>query len=271
MRKRSLLLAAALMAPALMALACFSEAPPADRSTGQAGGPLAIAAASDLRYALDDVVTAFRQTHPDVSVTVTYGASGSFYAQLLNGAPFDLYLSADLDYAKQLGNKGIADSRTLFTYAEGRLVLWVTAGSSIDIDGRGLNVLTDASVTRVSIANPQHAPYGRAAEAALRSAGIYDAVKPKLVLGENVSQALQFAETGAAQVGIVALSLALAPPVAASGRYAIVPADAHPRLDQGGVVIKGSKGEASARVFRAFMQDAGGRAVLERYGFATPD
>jgi molybdate transport system substrate-binding protein len=123
----------------------------------------------------------------------------------------------------------------------------------------------------VSIANPEHAPYGRAAEAALRSVGIYEAVKPKLVLGENVSQALQFAESGAAQVGIVALSLALAPPVAASGRYALVRADAHPRLDQGGVIVRRSRGEASARAFRAFMQESSGRAVLERYGFATPD
>jgi molybdate transport system substrate-binding protein len=234
------------------------------------GAHLAIAAASDLRYALDEVVTAFRAEHPAVEVAVSYGASGSFYAQLVNGAPFDLFLSADIEYARQLVERGVAEPDSLFTYAEGRLVLWVPSSSTIDITGRGLEALTDAAVSRVAIANPEHAPYGRAAEAALRSARLYEAIRPKLVLGENVSQAFQFVESGAAQAGVVALSLALAPPVAAAGRYVVLPADAHPRLEQGGVIMRAARGAPAASLFRSFMASAGGRAVLDRYGFAVP-
>lgn len=231
---------------------------------------LSIAAASDLRYVLDELVAVFRDRHPGTEVAVSYGSSGSFYAQVLNGAPFDLYLSADIDYARRLIEQGVAWPDSLFTYADGRLIVWVRSSSPLDVEARGLSALTDRSVTRVAMANPEHAPYGRAAEAALRSAGLYDAVKPKLVLGDNVSQALQFVESGAAQAGLVALALVLTPPVAAAGRYAVVPAPMHPRLEQGGVIVKSSTNAEAAGLFRAFMLSAAGQAVFDRYGFVVP-
>jgi molybdate transport system substrate-binding protein len=230
---------------------------------------VSVAAASDLRYALDEVVAAFTAMNPDTEVMVSYGSSGSFYAQLVNGAPFDLFLSADVDYARRLVTQGVAVADSLFIYAEGRLVVWVPAASGLDIEARGLDALRSPAITRVAIANPEHAPYGRAAEAALRSAGVYDVVKPKLVLGDNVSQALQFVESGAAEAGVVALSLALAPPVVAAGRYVLVPATAHPRLEQGGVIMAAAAGEGASRL-RSFLMSPDGRAVLDRYGFVEP-
>jgi molybdate transport system substrate-binding protein len=256
-------------ATGLLLAACAESTLPHDEPVGRPAA-LSVAAASDLRYALDDVVAAFRAEHPAIDVAVSYGSSGNFYAQLVNGAPFDLYLSADIAYAKRLADQGVAQPDSLFTYADGRLVVWVPSSSELDVAGRGLEALTDAAVVRVAIANPEHAPYGRAAEAALRSAGVYETVKPKLVLGENVSQALQFVESGAAQAGVVALSLVLAPPVAAAGRYAVLPRDVHPRLEQGGVIMKHASGAQAAQLFRSFMLGADGRAVLDRYGFAVP-
>jgi len=256
----------ALTAAGLLAACAESTAP------GEPAGPsatLSVAAASDLRYALDDVVTAFHTEHPDIEVAVSYGSSGSFYAQLLNGAPFDLFLSADVEYARRVADQGAGLRDSLFTYAEGRLAIWVASSSALDIDGRGLEALTDAAVTRVAIANPEHAPYGRAAEAALRAAGVYDTVRPKLVLGENVSQALQFVESGAAQVGLVALSLALAP-AAAAGRHVLVARDMHPPIEQGGVIMTRASHAGDARSFRLFMLSDQGRSVLERHGFTVP-
>ncbi len=230
---------------------------------------LSIAAASDLRYALDEVVEAFRRDHPDTGVSVTYGSSGGFFAQIVNGAPFDLYLAADVDYARQLADRGLADADSLFTYAEGRLVVWVPSASRLDVERLGLEMLVDPAVARIAIANPSHAPYGRAAEDALRSTGLYDDVKAKLVLGENVSQALQFVQSGAADAGLVALSLALAPPVAASGRYFLLPPDVHTPIEQGGVVLTGAARPDAAQAFRAFMLGEAARAVFARYGFAS--
>lgn len=257
----------AVTAVALLAAACGGDPPPpAERLPA-----LSIAAASDLRFALDDIVEAFRAEHPDAGVSVTYGSSGSFYAQILNGAPFDLLLSADIDYARQLADRGVAAADTLFTYAFGRLVVWVAKDSALDVGALGLKALLDPSVTRVAIANPAHAPYGIAAEDALHAAGIYDAVKPKLVLGENVSQTLQFVQTGAAQAGLVALSLALSSSVGPSGRYVLLPADAHAPIEQGGIVLNAAARPDTARSFRAFMLSEAARAVLTRYGFALPE
>jgi molybdate transport system substrate-binding protein len=156
---------------------------------------------------------------------------------------------------------GAGDS--LFIYAAGRIVVWVPAGSPLDPAA----ALGSASVRHVAIANPQHAPYGRAAEAAMRSLGVYDRVAGRLVLGENVAQALEFVESGAAEVGIVALSLALAPPLRNRGRYWEVPREAYPRIEQGGVILKES---AAAREFRSFLLDAPGRRILKQYGFYLP-
>jgi molybdate transport system substrate-binding protein len=222
-----------------------------------------IAAAADLHFALDEISLKFRAEHPDVIIQTAYGSSGIFYAQIRNQAPFDVFLSADVEYPRKLVAEGIGVRDSLFVYAAGRIVVWVPASSSLD----PATALRAASVRHVAIANPQHAPYGRAAEAALRSLGIYDGIAGKLVLGENVAQTLEFVQSGAADVGIVALSLALAPPVRGQGRYWEVPATAYPRIEQGGVILRDSK---DAREFRSFLLDEGGRRILKKYGFSLP-
>lgn len=228
-----------------------------------------VAAAADLRFALNEVARRFEQDH-DINVMTSYGSSGSFYAQLLNQAPFDMFLSADVEYPRQLAARGLTVEHSEFQYGVGRIVLWVRASSGLDVPAGGLRALADASVARVAIANPAHAPYGRAALAAMQSAGVYDAVQPKLVFGDNVEQALQFTQSGAADAGIVALSLALAPPVKSQGRYAEIPLDAYPRIVQGGAILKSAADVDAARALRAFILGPDGRAILKQYGFFLP-
>jgi molybdate transport system substrate-binding protein len=235
-----------------------------------APAPLSVAAASDLRFALEEVVAVFERHSPGADVEVTYGSSGNFYAQLLNGAPFDIFLSADVAYPRQLSERGLTLPGSEFSYADGRIVVWVPSGSRVPVETVGLDALVDPAVAHVAIANPQHAPYGRAAEAAMRGARVYDRVKPRLVLGENISQTLQFVQSGAADAGIVALSLALAPPVAGTGRYWLVPEGMHPRIEQGGAILKSTPRADAARALRAMMLGDEGRAVLKRYGFTVP-
>lgn len=220
----------------------------------QPSSKLTIAAAADLNFALTELA----RRYPG-KLEISYGSSGNFYTQIRNGAPFDIFLSADVDYARKLAAK--PDS--VFTYAVGRIVVWVPASSPLD----PATALRSDAVKHLAIANPQHAPYGRAAEAALRHMGVYDAVKSKLVLGENIVQTLQFVESGAAEAGIVALSLALAPVTRPRGRYWDVPLDAYPRMEQGGIILKDS---AAARAFRDFLLSGDGRSILKQYGFSLP-
>lgn len=238
---------------------------------GRAAAPpvLAVAAAADLQFALAEVRTAFTATHPGLEVTLTYGSSGNFYTQLANGAPFDLFLSADLAYPKKLVAAGLADGSTEFRYSRGRLVLWVPKGSPIPLEQLGMQALLYPAARKVAIANPRHAPYGRAAEAALAKLGLLDAVRPRLVYGENIAQTAQFVQTGAADIGILALSLAKAPALAATGRTFEVPQDAYPPLDQGGVIPNHARNRSAALAFRAFMQSPEGKAILRKYGFTT--
>jgi molybdate transport system substrate-binding protein len=228
-----------------------------------------VAAASDLKFALDDVVKALRAAHPDVSVQPTYGSSGNFVAQIQGGAPFDLFLSADVEYTRRLTAEGLTVPGSEFTYAVGHIVLWVARDTGIDV-ARGLGVLREPTVKKVAVANPRHAPYGRAAEVALKHAGVYEDVASKLVLGENVAQAAQFVQSGAADAGILALSLARAPAMTDAGRYYEIPGTAHPTLEQGGVILKQARDpEAAARV-RGFLMAPAGRAILKRFGFVFP-
>jgi molybdate transport system substrate-binding protein len=224
---------------------------------------LTVAAAADLNFALEQVTREFRTAHPEVALQIDYGSSGAFYTQLRNRAPFDVFLSADVEYPRKLAAEGIGAADSVFIYAVGRIVVWVPAGSPLD----PATALRDPSVRHLAIANPRHAPYGRAAEAALRSMGLYDTVEKKLVLGENIAQTLQFVESGAAEVGIVALSLAQVPSVRAAGRYWEIPVTAYPKLEQGGIILKPSP---AASQFRAFLLDAGGRRVLKQFGFSLP-
>jgi molybdate transport system substrate-binding protein len=229
-----------------------------------------VAAAADLNAALDDLAGRFSASHP-VDVVVSYGSSGTFYAQLLNHAPFDLFFSADVEYPRQLAARGLTSPGSDFDYAVGRIVVWVPAASAIEFGADALRAVAGPAVKHIAIANPEHAPYGRAAVAALQHAGVYDDVHAKLVFGENVAQALQFAETGAADAGIVALSLALAPAAKGRGRWAEIPLDAYPRIEQGGVILKWAADLPAARSFREFVLSADGRAILARYGFVLPE
>jgi molybdate transport system substrate-binding protein len=233
-------------------------------------GRVRVAAAADLNAAMSDLIARFSASH-EVDVEASYGSSGTFYAQLLNEAPFDLFFSADLEYPRQLAARGMTLEGGEFQYAVGRLVVWVPNSSPVDVGHMGLKALAAASIAHVSIANPDHAPYGRAAVAALRSAGIYDAVRSRLVFGENVAQALQFVQSGAADAGIVALSLALAPAARDAGRYAEIPLDQYPRIDQGGTILRWAADVDAARALRAYVLGAEGRAVLRQYGFFLPN
>jgi molybdate transport system substrate-binding protein len=232
---------------------------------------LNVAAASDLQFALDEVVRSFRARNADVNVRVTYGSSGTFYGQFLNDAPFDLFLSADLAYPRRLKEQRRVLDTSEFTYAIGRVVVWTLSRSSVDVERLKMDSLRDAAVRHIAIANPAHAPYGQAAEAAMRSFGVYEAVKHKLVMGENVAQALQFVESGAADVGIVALPLALAPSVRSMGRYWEVPTDACPRVYQGGVILRSARNVAAAWRFRSFLLGPSGLGILQRHGFFAPE
>ena len=228
---------------------------------------LAIAAAADLQFALVELKEAFAKDHPGVVVAVTHGSSGNFYTQLTNKAPFDLFLSADLSYPRKLVEAGLADAATLFTYSRGHLVLWVPKASAIPLESLGMKALLHPAARRVAMANPRYAPYGKAAEAALLKLGLLEALQPHLVLGDNIAQTAQFVQSGAADIGLLALSLALAPVMQASGRYLEVPLDAYPPLEQGGVIPNQATNRADALAFRAFLQSAEGLAILRRYGF----
>lgn len=232
---------------------------------------LRIAAAADLKFAMDELVTAFRADHAGTNVTVTYGSSGTFFAQLRNRAPFDLYFSADVAYPRQLAEAGHALDSMVFRYAVGRIVVWVPRRSSLDVQALGIHSLLAPSVKKVAVANPEHAPYGRAAVAAMQALGVYAQVHARLVLGENIAQTAQFVQSGAADVGIIALALALAPPMRDEGRYWEIPLPAYPRMDQGGIILAWTKEPDAARAFRDFVLARRGRDVLKRYGFFLPD
>jgi molybdate transport system substrate-binding protein len=208
--------------------------------------------------------------NPDIKIAVTYGSSGNFYTQLSNKAPFDLFLSADIDYPRKLIDSGLAGKESEFVYAVGHLVVWVPNTSRLNVETLGLRAVSDPSVKKLAIANPRHAPYGRAAEAALEKSGLHDVVKDRLVFGDNIAQTAQFVESGAADAGIIALSLALAPAMRYRGRYAMVPLDTYPRLEQGGVIMSWAKDREAAQALLAFMTNSDGRAILKRYGFMMP-
>lgn len=246
------------------------------RDTSTAVGPggggratVRVAAAADLKFALEEVKTELARSQPDIDLAITYGSSGTFFQQLSNGAPFDLFLSADLAYPAKLAEAGKADKADVFPYAVGRLVVWAPNGSPVDAT-RGLAALTGPGVGKVAIANPEHAPYGRAAVAAMQAAGVFEAVKDKLVLGENVAQAAEFAESGNAQVGVFALSLALSSPLKDKGRYTEIPVETYPRIDQGGVVMGDAGSPQAAHKVKDFLLGEEGKAILERYGFSQP-
>ncbi len=250
----------------LLAVALLAVAGPA-RAAEERG--LTVAAAANLRPALEAIVSAFRARNPGVEVGVIYGASGTFLAQIQNGAPFDLFLSADADYPAAVVDKGLADGKA-FTYAFGKLAVWTPNGVSIDLAGRGLAALDDPAVKKIAIANPAVAPYGRAARAALERAGVLGKLGDRLVLGQSVSQAAQFAEVGAAQAALLPVSLATTPPLSGRGKAWLVPADLYAPVEQAGVVIRGAKRAEEARALARFLSTDEARNVLLRFGYGLP-
>ncbi len=229
----------------------------------------AVAAASDLNFAIKELIVLYEK-RTGHHVKLSLGSSGNFYAQLQQGAPFDLYFSADIGYPRKLEEAGLTVPGTLYRYAVGRVVLWAPENSPLDVS-KGLTVLREPRVKKIAIANPKHAPYGRAAVAAMEHMQVYADVKDRLVLGENISQAAQFIESGACDVGIIALSLALAPAMKERGTFWEIPADAHPPLEQGAIILKQSKHQDAAGQFLNFMKSPQGQEVMTRYGFTLPN
>ncbi|MCU1241893.1 MAG: Molybdate transporter substrate-binding protein [Candidatus Acidoferrum typicum] len=227
-----------------------------------------VAAAADLKFALDELGTHYEK-QTGRKMDVSYGSSGNFLAQIQNGAPFDVFLSADIEYPRKLEAAGLAEPGTLYEYALGRIVIWMPADTRIDLAQLGWKALLDPSIQKIAIGNPEHAPYGRAAVAALRSVGIYEQVRAKLVYGENIAQAAQFVASGNAQAGILALSLAISPPMREGKRWEI-PAKMHPPIEQAAVILKSAKDKDSARAFLTFLKSGEARKILESYGFSVP-
>src|SRR5882724_11218961 len=195
-------------------------------SSRMRGQEIAVAAAADLKFAMGELAANFEK-QTGTKVNVTYGSSVNFFSQIQNGAPFDLFFSADVEYAKKLEAGGQAEPGTLYDYAVGRIVIWMPRSVAVDANAQGMDALLDSAIRKIAIANPAHAPYGRAAVAAMKKAGVYDKVEPKLVYGDNISQAAQFVQSGNAQAGIIALSLAISPPMK-DGKSWQVPAEMHP-------------------------------------------
>lgn len=227
-----------------------------------------VAAAADLKFAMEELSKEF-ESKTEVKVDLTTGSSGNFFSQIQSGAPFDLFFSADMDYPKKLEASGFAEPGTLYEYALGGIVIWTPANSPVDVAKDKWNALLGTQVQKIAIANPSLAPYGRAAVAALQKAGIYEQIKAKLVYGENISQAAQFVQSGNAQAGIIAHSLALSPGMK-DGKIWEIPAETHPPIEQGTIVLKGTRKKAKALKFLNFVKSEAGRAILEKHGFAVP-
>lgn len=227
---------------------------------------LTIAAAADLKFAMAEVVEKFRAQHPADHIEVIYGSSGKFHTQIANGAPFDLFFSADIAYPRELARRGLTVD-AVRPYAIGRLVLWSLKPELGKIE---LNALPQAGPNKLAIAHPLHAPYGKRAQEALQQAGVWEAMQGKLVLGENVAHAAQFVDSGAADAGIVALSLVLSPYMQGKGAWTLIPAAWHTPLEQGYVILARARDNALAKSFAAYINTEPAREVLRRYGFLLP-
>ncbi len=230
---------------------------------------ITVAAAADLQFVMQDVGARF-QKETGKMVKLIYGSSGNFAQQLQNGAPFDMFFSANLDYPKRLEAAELTEPGSFYQYAIGKIVIWVPNDSKLDV-GPGLKALLDPSVKKIAVANPEHAPYGKAAVAAMQKENVYEQVKDKFVLGENISQTASFVASGSADVGIVALSLALSPNMKEKGRYTEVPAGDYPAIEQACVIMRSSKNKEIAQQFLKFILSAPVKELFQKYGFAIPN
>ena len=236
---------------------------------GASAEEISIAAASDLTFVFQELIANYEKESGN-TVKLSLGSSGNFFSQIQNGAPFDIFFSADINYPKQLQQAGLAEPGMLYPYAAGKIVLWVPAGSKLDVS-RGLSLLADPAVRKIAIANPRHAPYGRAAVAVLQHDQVYEKIVAKLVYGENISQAEHFVESGNAEVGILALSLVVAPAVKDKGRWWGIPASSYPAIEQAAVILKASAHKKTAKQFVDFLKRPESVQLLKNYGFAMPE
>jgi len=226
-----------------------------------------VAAAADLKYAMADVSAEFTKLYPDSKPDIVFGSSGKIYQQIANGAPYDIFFSADINFPRLLNDAGKTAS-IVRPYAIGRIVLWTKADLSGKLD---MERLTANDIRHVAIANPKHAPYGMRAQEALEALGLWNKISPKLVFGENIAQAAQFVDSGAAEAGIIALSLMLNPQIKNKGRYVIIPDNLHKPLEQGYVVLKRAENNPEAKAFAAFVASEKGRAIFRAWGFVRPE
>jgi molybdate transport system substrate-binding protein len=224
-----------------------------------------VAAAADLQSAMQDIGARFERD-TGKKVKIIFGSSGNFFQQIQNGAPFDMFFSANLDYPKKLEAAGLIENGSYYQYAKGKIVVWVPADSKINVNS-GLKAILDPSVKKIAIANPLHAPYGQAAVSAMQKEGIYDKAKDKFVLGENISQTASFIVSGSADIGIVALSLALSPNMKDKGRYTEIPADEYPPIEQACVILSSAKNKETAKQFLSYIKSAAVADLLATYGF----
>ncbi|MBZ5566419.1 MAG: molybdate ABC transporter substrate-binding protein [Acidobacteriia bacterium] len=230
---------------------------------------LTVAAAADLQSALREIAAQYEKSGA-ARLELVFGSSGSLTTQIEHGAPYDVFMSANMDYPHRLENQGLAVLGTLTPYAIGSLVLWASKTSALDVHALQFKALTAPGVRAIAIANPEHAPYGKAAIAALRWAKLYETLKSRLVLGENVAQAAQFVASGNAQVGIIPLSFALAPELAQTGQWWELPPESYPPITQGAVVLRKSRNQKSAEAFVGFLKSAAAAAIFRRHGFKIP-
>jgi molybdate transport system substrate-binding protein len=228
---------------------------------------IVIAAAADLKFAMDEIVASFRAFHPGDSVNIVYGSSENIRTQIERDAPFDVFFSADIGFANELKAKGLATTEPKL-YAVGRIVLWSAVR---DASKMSLQNLDDPKLENIAIADPRHAPYGKRAEEALRAAGLWEKVQNKLVLGENIAQTTQFVQTGAAEIGIIALSLAVNPELASRGGYALIPDNLHSPLEQAYVITTHGGEHSLAIAFAQYIETPDTRRIMVKYGFVLPD
>jgi len=235
----------------------------------QADESILIAAASNLRFTMNEMCKSFQEEHPSIQTKVSYGSSGNFFAQIKQGAPYDIFFSAEATYPALLREDGFTGNGEQKVYAVGKIVLWIPKGSTVD-PSKGLKIILASEIRKLAIANPQHAPYGRAAEESLRYYGLWNKVKEKLIFGEDISQAANFVHTGAADAGIIALSLALSSKLRDHGRYWIIPVDSHNAIEQVYTVLKRGEGKQSIKIFLDFFHGERGKNILTQYGFVLP-
>ncbi|MDB5337173.1 MAG: molybdenum transporter substrate-binding protein [Planctomycetaceae bacterium] len=247
-----------------------TTAEPTTKTADAKATKLVVAMAADLRFVSVELQKEFEQQTPGITIEPIFGASGKLFAQIENKAPFDIFLSADVQFPEKLAEGGLTKKDSLFRYAIGHIVLWVRNDSPLPIEEKGAEILKDPQLKKVAIANPKTAPYGRAAEAALKKLGLYDEIQSKLVLGENIAQAAQFAETGAADAAVIGLSFASAPEFSSKGKYWKFPADSFPPLVQGGAILEQTQHPEAAKKFCDYLQSPGAQEIFKKYGFGLP-